>query len=64
MKLRTDHAIAAALLLLLAAVWTPPLTLQRPVFSYMVTFDITQSMNVEDVEHEGATVSRLLPATR
>ena len=59
MKLRAHPAIAAALLLLLAAVWTPPLTLQRPVFSYMVTFDITQSMNVEDVEHAGAMVSRL-----
>jgi mxaL protein len=59
MKLRADPAIAAALLLLLAAVWMPPVTMQRPVFSYMVTFDITQSMNVEDVEHAGAMVSRL-----
>lgn len=58
MKPRADHAIAMALLLLLAAVWMPPLALQRPVFSYMVTFDITQSMNVEDVEHAGEQVSR------
>jgi mxaL protein len=59
MKLRTDPLIAAALLLLAAAVWMPPLTLQRAVFRYMVTFDITQSMNVEDVEHDGAPASRL-----
>ncbi|WP_280151606.1 MxaL protein [Piscinibacter sp. XHJ-5] len=59
MTLRADLAIAGALLLLAAAVWMPPVTLQRPVFSYMVTFDITQSMDVEDVEHAGAPVSRL-----
>ncbi len=59
MTRRADHAIAAALLLLLAAVWLPPLTLQRPVFNYMVSFDITQSMDVADVEHAGAMLSRL-----
>jgi mxaL protein len=57
--LSADRAIAAALLLFAAAVWMPPLTLQRPVFSYMVTFDITQSMSVEDVEQGGAPASRL-----
>lgn len=57
--LHADHAIAAALLLLAAAVWLPPLTLQRPTFNHMVTFDVTQSMEVEDVALGGTPLSRL-----
>jgi mxaL protein len=52
-------AAAAALPLLAAAVWLPPLHLPRDTFTYIATFDITQSMNTEDVTLDGAPVSRL-----
>jgi mxaL protein len=48
-----------ALVLLALAVWPPRVQLQRPVFNWQVSFDITQSMNVEDVELNQAAVSRL-----
>jgi len=48
-----------AMLLLALAVWPPRVQLQRPVFNWQVSFDITQSMNVEDVELNHAAVSRL-----
>lgn len=51
--------LLAALLLLALAVWPPRMQLQRPVFEWQVSFDITQSMNVEDVELKHAAVSRL-----
>jgi mxaL protein len=55
-----DVPIVAALLLLAAAVWLPPVTLQRPTWSTMVTFDITQSMYAEDVaDAQGRPTSRL-----
>jgi mxaL protein len=49
-----------ALLLLIAAVAMPPVILRRDTFSYIVTFDITQSMDVEDVALSGVPVSRLV----
>lgn len=48
-----------ALLALIAAVVMPEVTLPRNGFSYIVTFDITQSMDVEDVSLNGVPVSRL-----
>ena len=51
--------LLAALLLLGLATWPPRVQLQRPVFEWQVSFDITQSMNVEDVELNHAAVSRL-----
>jgi mxaL protein len=51
--------IGAALVLLLAAVFMPPLEAQRSTYSYIVVFDITQSMNVEDYELGGLPASRL-----
>ncbi|WP_245841196.1 MxaL protein [Paraburkholderia ribeironis] len=48
-----------AFLALIAAVVMPEVTLPRDTFSYIVTFDITQSMDVEDVGLNGAPVSRL-----
>ncbi|CAB3799430.1 hypothetical protein LMG28614_04964 [Paraburkholderia ultramafica] len=48
-----------ALLALIAAVVMPAVTLPRHTFSYIVTFDITQSMDVEDVSLNGVPVSRL-----
>ena len=44
---------------LVAAVAMPDMTLPRNTFEYIVTFDITQSMDVEDVVLNGAPVSRL-----
>jgi mxaL protein len=56
---RTLWLIAAALVLLAVATWLPRLTLPRNTFNYIVTIDITQSMEVEDVRLGQATVSRL-----
>lgn len=56
----TRHWITlVALLLLVAAVAMPPVILPRNAVSYIVTFDITQSMDVEDVALNGVPVSRL-----
>ncbi|VVU48916.1 MxaL protein [Burkholderia anthina] len=52
-------ATAAAVPLLVAAAAMPRVTLPRDTFSYVVTFDITQSMDVEDAVLDGAPVSRL-----
>ncbi|RZS58771.1 MxaL protein [Sphaerotilus mobilis] len=57
--LRPQRAFVAATLLLAAAVWLPPLTLQRPTWRYLVTFDVTQSMDVPDQLLDGVPVSRL-----
>ncbi|MEE9320038.1 MAG: hypothetical protein V3U76_06290 [Granulosicoccus sp.] len=48
-----------ALLLLFTAVLLPPIARQRPIQRFLLTFDISQSMNVEDVFLEGNAVSRL-----
>ena len=56
---RISLAIIAAFLLLLAAILLPPINTPRATFDYLVVFDITQSMNVEDYELNGAPVSRL-----
>jgi mxaL protein len=56
---RRQWPIAAALLLLIAALAMPPVTLPRDTASYIVTFDITQSMDTEDVGLGNAPTSRL-----
>ncbi|MGF6415313.1 mxaL protein [Paraburkholderia sp. MM5482-R2] len=57
---RWRHALTPlALVALIAAVAMPDVTLPRNTFNYIVTFDITQSMDVEDVVLDGAPVSRL-----
>jgi mxaL protein len=48
-----------ALVALIAAVVMPDVMLPRKTFDYIVTFDITQSMDVEDVSLNGVPVSRL-----
>lgn len=48
-----------ALLLLLGALIMPPVELEQETYDYVIVFDITQSMNVEDYELDGAPVSRL-----
>ena len=52
-------AIAVALALLLVAMLMPPFNVARTTWSYIVFFDITQSMNVEDYEIDGRPASRL-----
>lgn len=54
-----DWAVAAALVLLAAAFAVPSVKLPRDTFTYMVTFDITQSMDAEDMSLNGAPASRL-----
>jgi mxaL protein len=44
--------------LLLAALLLPPIPLSRATSTTLVVFDITQSMDVEDVEVDGALASR------
>jgi len=56
---RGEWRIAAAALLLLAAAAMPEITLRRHTFNYMFSFDITQSMNVDDVMQDGVPTSRL-----
>jgi mxaL protein len=56
---RSSLAIAVAFLLLLTALFLPPINTIRATYDYLVVFDITQSMNVEDYELSGTPVSRL-----
>lgn len=56
---RESCALAIALLLLLIALFLPTWKLPRDTYTYLVFIDITQSMNVEDYELDGAPVSRL-----
>lgn len=59
---RQNLPFAAAALLLAAAVALPPVTLQRPTYQYLIAFDVTQSMDVDDQTLDGAAVSRLAMA--
>lgn len=56
---KDSRAIALALLLLLVALVMPRVDLSRNAYDYILVFDISQSMNVEDYELDGAPVSRL-----
>ncbi len=56
---RREHALAGAVLLLALALALPPITLERPRVTYLVTFDLTQSMDVEDMVRDGRSLSRL-----
>ena len=57
--LRGAGALVAATLLLLLALAMPAVTLPLHRSETVVVFDITQSMDVEDVQLEGVPVSRL-----
>ena len=48
-----------AFILLLGSAFIKPFELQRPVYSFQIGFDISQSMNVEDVSLDGQPVTRL-----
>lgn len=56
---RESISIALVIGLLLLALWMPRVELTRDAYSYIVVFDISQSMNVEDYELEGVPTSRL-----
>lgn len=56
---RDGLLLLPALVLLLACVQMPSIRVDRPVYDFQVSFDISQSMNVEDVEIAGTVVSRL-----
>jgi hypothetical protein len=56
---RESITIALVLGLLLLALTMPRVELPRDSYSYIVVFDISQSMNVEDYELDGVPVSRL-----
>ncbi len=51
--------VLCALLLLLASVSMSPVDIAQPVHDIQVTFDISQSMNVEDVTLDQSAISRL-----
>jgi mxaL protein len=51
--------IVLAVALLIASAVLPTLKLPRKTFDYIVVFDISQSMGVEDYELDGAPISRL-----
>jgi len=57
---RHNAVIVAALLLLLVCVWLRPYARQAPAYSFLVTFDISQSMNVTDRFIGDEAVSRLV----
>lgn len=59
MSSRNRRLVAGATVALILAVVAPPLKLPRATFNYMVTFDVSQSMNVIDVSVQGRAVSRL-----
>jgi mxaL protein len=51
--------VTLALLLLIVSLAMPPVTFTRDTYSYIVTFDITQSMDTQDVGTSDAPTSRL-----
>lgn len=59
LRLRGGGALLAATLLLLLALALPAVTLQLPRSETIVVFDITQSMDVEDMQLDGQPASRL-----
>ena len=56
---KDSQAIVLALILLLVALVMPRIDLPRDAYDYLLVFDISQSMNVEDYELDGSPVSRL-----
>ena len=51
--------LSIALLLLIFALFKPTIPVKRNVYSYMLVADISQSMNVKDMNILGKTVSRM-----
>lgn len=59
---RRARLTGLAMLALAAALFEPHWNTTRPAFDYVVTLDVTQSMNVRDYELDGAPASRLVYA--
>ena len=58
--LDTDSfVLAVACALLILALLLPPLPIKHDTYDYIVIFDITQSMDVQDYELNGSAISRL-----
>ena len=56
----TDRVVLlTAALLLAASLWGPSVPMQRALFDHVVVLDITQSMNVRDMQLGGQPASRL-----
>ena len=51
--------LSAALLLLIIALFKPTIPVKRDIYSYMLVADISQSMNVKDMQLNGKLVSRM-----
>jgi len=56
---RTEWPLLLVLALLVIALLLRPIALPGSVHTWQVTFDVSQSMDVEDVDLDGRTVSRL-----
>ena len=56
---RDISLLAAALLLLIIALFKPTVPVKRDIFSYLLVADISQSMNVKDMSLDGKVVSRM-----
>ena len=56
---KDSRLIVVALALLVLATFIPQIRLPRSTYDYIVIFDISQSMGVEDYELDGAPASRL-----
>ncbi len=56
---RDISLLAAALALLIVALFKPTVPVKRDIYSYMLVADISQSMNVKDMSINGKTVSRM-----
>jgi mxaL protein len=54
-----SRTILLSLVLLVVALVVPPFQLKHDTFEYIVIFDITQSMNVQDYQLDGEPASRL-----
>ncbi|HEU4707980.1 MAG TPA: VWA domain-containing protein [Methylophilaceae bacterium] len=51
--------LMAAFLLLVAAIFKPTVPIKRDIYSYLIVADISQSMNVVDMELHGKEVTRM-----
>ena len=56
---RDISLLAAALALLIVALFKPTVPVKRDIYSYLLVADISQSMNVKDMNIAGKTVSRM-----
>ena len=63
-SLRAAWPVLLAAAALVAAVALPPIDAPRPAPRYQVSFDVSQSMDVEDVAVDGVALSRLALARR